>query len=75
MQFINTNTEEILNTYDIYNLCKECKEENNENHGTPFINEFYGIIFDTLNGRNDFHIIGLKPIEIEHIICRIRKAI
>lgn len=75
MRFINTNTEEILNTYDIYNLCKECKEGNNGNHGTAFINEFYGIIFDTLNGRNDFHIIGTTPDEVDRIINRIRNAI
>lgn len=75
MRFIDMNDDKIINTSDLYKEYKEFSKEDPYNHSETFKAEYFNILMATINGRNDMDIIGMKPIEIEHIIKRIRKAI
>lgn len=35
----------------------------------------YRLLMDTLNGRNDFHLVGVTPDEVVRLISRIAKRL
>ena len=73
MYFINNDTNEKYTLYDVFKDYNQFKVEEPYNHAETFIVEFLEIAMASINGRNDFDIIGLTGKEISNIIIKIRK--
>ena len=58
----------LLNLYNDYILFKE---EDTYNHAENFTTEFFEILMATINGRNDFDIVGYTAKEISNLIVKI----
>lgn len=56
---------------DLYNDYILFKEEDTINHAENFTTEYFEILMSTINGRNDFDIIGYTAKEISNIIIKI----
>lgn len=75
MIFYDLYSEKTYTLTDLHKDYQIFKKEDPENHANDFSTELFEIVLATINGRNDFEIIGFTPKEIEHIIFRIKKAI
>lgn len=75
MLFIDCETSSKYTTKDIYESYTQFKTEDTTNHAESFTRELYSILMDTLNGRNNLHIIGNTKTEIENYIFRLAAKI
>ena len=66
MKFINTYSEETYTLAEIVTyLERDCELRR----------EFLVFIMDCLNGRNDIHIIGFTPSEVNRLVARLQKSL
>lgn len=72
MQFYDMNSDHMRSLATIKNDWEQFRKEDPANHAGSFTSELFKIIMDTLNGRNDFQIVGPVPDEISRIVSRIR---
>ena len=72
MQFIDLNDDRVYTLQDLHRDWAQFRQEDPENHADSFRIEFYEILMATINGRNDFDILGLTPREVSNIILRLR---
>ena len=72
MRFIDLNDDSVYTMSDLHSDWAQFRQEDPENHADSFRIEFYEILMATINGRNDFDILGLTPREVSNIILRLR---
>ena len=72
MRFIDLNDDRVYTMSDLHSDWAQFRQEDPENHADSFRIEFYEILMATINGRNDFDILGLTPREVSNIILRLR---
>ena len=72
MRFIDLNDDRVYTMSDLHSDWAQFRQEDPENHADSFRIEFYEILMATINGRNDFYILGLTPREVSNIILRLR---
>lgn len=65
MQFINLNNDKVYTIADLKMDWQEFRTEDPQNHADSFGRELLAIIDDTIQGRNDFEIIGMTPQELD----------
>ena len=75
MKFLDLYDENVYTINDLKNDWAKFKEEEPENHAEQFTTEFYVILMDTINGRNDIEIIGLTPNEICNYILKLKSKL
>ena len=64
-----------ISLLELYNDYIRFKSEDTYNHADNFKTEYHEILMATINGRNDFDIVGYTGKEISNIIFRIRKTL
>ena len=72
MRFIDLNDDRVYTMSDLHSDWAQFREEDPDNHAASFRIEFFEILMATINGRNDFDILGLTPREVSNIILRLR---
>ena len=72
MIFYDLYSEKYYSLFDLWKDWKVFLSEDPLNHANDFKTELFEIILATINGRNDFEIIGYTHKEIDHMIFRIR---
>lgn len=72
MRFIDNYSDMEYSIKDLFNDYKTFKLEEPYNHCENFKTELLEIMLASINGRNDFDIIGLTSNEIEKIILKLR---
>lgn len=75
MKFYDMESDKLYTIADLKRDYIEFKREDELNHGETFTVELLEIIMATINGRNDFEIVGMKPHEIENILHKLIKRI
>lgn len=74
MRLYDCYTEQELTLADLKNDWKAFREEDPENHSDSFIIELYEIIMATINGRNDYDLVGITAAETVRMIDRMTKS-
>lgn len=66
-------TEKRITLQQLKNDYNELKKSEPLNHAEDFKTEYYILLMDTINGRNDIELSGLVPKEISNIIIKLRR--
>ena len=75
MIFIDSYNGEKYSLRRLWEDWKEFKKFDSYNHAPDFIAEFYEILMATINGRNDFDIIGMTTKETNNYVLSLRDKI
>lgn len=74
MRLKEIDTGRELTLPELHREWQEFKTEDPDNHADNFMTELFEILMATVNGRNDFDVVGLTPSETSNYIITIRKA-
>lgn len=72
MRFIDKDNDRELNLIDLYNHFQEMKSGTDTGFPNNFPVFLFVLIMDTLNGRNNLHIIGLTGEEVYNIVNKLK---
>lgn len=74
MRLKEIDTGRELTLPELHRDWQEFRTEDPDNHADNFMTELFEILMATVNGRNDFDVVGLTPSETSNYIITIRKA-
>ena len=75
MKFIDLNDRRTYPLPDITEEWELLRNQEPENHAPDFKTEIFEILMATVNGRNDFEVIGLTHRETNRLIRRLRTTL
>ena len=75
MRFIDTYSDKEYSLLDLFNDYKEFAKEDPLNHANNFKAELFEILMATINGRNDFEIIGMTAKETNNYVLSLRSEL
>lgn len=74
MLFTDKVTGEEYTLHNMFEMWKQFKAEDPENHKNTFPDELLTIILDTVNGRNDLDISGLTMREVTNVVRKLHNV-
>mgnify|MGYP006935954374 CR=1 FL=1 len=75
MKLVEIDTGRAISLPEIRRDWQTFRTDNPSNHADNFTTELYEILMATVNGRNDFDIVGLTPTETSNYILALRDKI
>lgn len=75
MRLVEIDTGRAISLPEIRRDWQTFRADNPSNHADNFTTELYEILMATVNGRNDFDIVGLTPTETSNYILALRDKI